>query len=332
MTGPNPHVRWTGQIPPPGSPTPPASPPPQPVAPPPPPSGNVMWSNQPVSPAPGSFGTAAPRPGWMHGRRMLCQNCGERGSGPFCTHCGEALAATSEAAGGILWEQLVTDRLHDLFALTKTLWLMLLQPTTLYRGLLQQHSLLAQVPFPLAPVWRLFTDRPQSVLHPMKFYLVAWGLTLFLTLLSPAEPSAPVIEQVSQWLGISEGAAEMIAEEVQLLLTMAGFAVGAYFLSKMLGGRISSGDVMRFSLYSSGITGVVSAAMAFDPENVVLLLTCLSLLVYLVFAMPFIVLPRLYGITRKQLLAAYVKATLASGAAVIGAMLAIFVLAAVVTA
>jgi hypothetical protein len=231
---------------------------------------------------------------------ITCRTCGAVDTGTFCSACGSHLAESgSGSTTGMLWEAVVQDRLHDVFTVLKTTWLILLHPVTFFRAVVQEDSHLPKASFPLSGLWRAVTPRPQTVNNPVQFLLLSIAATLLVRTLLGGEA-----EQAGAETPGVVNAFEAEFSLVGLLLLGGLYAAALHFIS---GRRIPVGEYMKFWMYCSGASNFITVGMVIapaDPQAVALVAICLFL--YIGLAMPYVVIPRLYPITRKQLFKAQV--------------------------
>ena len=105
---------------------------------------------------------------------VACPQCGFMGSGNYCSACGARLAK-DEGLGDEVGSKLVGPAIAALAAV-KTAWLVLLAPTSFFDSYFNNKTPLAELTFPLSPLWRRLSHKPQRVLGP--FECLASGLVL----------------------------------------------------------------------------------------------------------------------------------------------------------
>lgn len=275
----SPHVRWSNQDPPDPDPAPvtPTLSSPLPVNP------RVIWES----------GRPLPPPVIPPSALLLCPTCGNRDTGPRCSHCGEEMVPVAPTVSSSVMEHVVAEPLIELLALFKTSWLMLSSPIVFFGDVLVKNGGLANHPFFLAPVWRLVSKRPQKVLDPVKYLILAYGVTLFMGWI--AGGTAPHEEMnIPDW----------VWELIQVVSWVLVIALYSFALSLMLGGRIASAALTRFMLYLNGLlTMVLAFVTPFGSSENILALSGLLVLAVAI-GITYVVLPRLFGITRRHLFAA----------------------------
>ncbi|HEU0080091.1 MAG TPA: hypothetical protein VFQ76_20760, partial [Longimicrobiaceae bacterium] len=224
---------------------------------------------------------------------LLCPTCGNRDTGPRCSVCGEEMVPVAPTVSNSVMEHVIAEPLVEVMALLKTSWLMLTSPVLFFREVLVRNGFLASRPFFLAPLWRLVSKRPQKVLDPVKYLILAYGVTLFMSWVSGG--TAPHEE-----INIPDWAWELI----QVVTAVVMVALYSFALSLMLGGRIASAALTRFMLYLNGLVMAVLAFVSPFLASPPAVLAALLLVLHVIIVIPYVVLPRLFGITRKHLFAA----------------------------
>jgi hypothetical protein len=265
-------------------------------------------------PAPPARRLRVPRPRVPRPRTRqeggFCGNCGFKDTGHYCSRCGEPLHGTEESVMEILWSDLVEGPLHNLFALGKTCWLMLVHPHRFFHGVLRRQRGLAGFPFFLAPAWSRVSHKPHGVPNAVKYFVLTYTLALICAWVFGVNlvPEIPV-----DWF-LGRGAKLHSAFSEPLLLLFVVFAAWSYAVtvSKLLGGRIDAGILTRFMLYLNGFALIPFMGMAVAGEYRWVLLVCLLLWLYVLFVLPQVALPRLFGVSRSRLAMAQGGALLAN--------------------
>lgn len=244
----------------------------------------------------------------MFGVDVECENCGWSVRGRYCSNCGHK---PNEPAtiGTLLYEHLVEERLNDLFAFVKALWFLVVCPVHFFEGLLIRHSLLPNDRFFLSGAWRKVSHKIQDVADPVRFVGVCYGILLLLRLsrIIPEEHGiADLLKDAVEPMHMPALAtvlqSDLVKHEVDVIFVLVLVAVYAFSLSVILGERISTNDITRFFLYPNGILALVAGllpAFLTDEATALLLLGVMAYLLILTY----VVLPRLYHISRKRLLA-----------------------------
>jgi len=226
-----------------------------------------------------------------------CGNCGFDDSGHYCSRCGEPLHGTEESVLEILWSDLVEGPLHNLFALAKTSWLMLVHPHRFFHGVLLRQRGLASFPFFLAPAWSRVSHKPHGVPNAVKYFVLivslaaiaSWGFGVKLM------PNIPALF----WEG---SLPSLLTDTLFLLFVVFAAWMYAAAVSKLLGGRIETGVLTKFMLYLNGFAIIPFAGMAMaGTRHVWISLVCLAFWLYALFALPQVALPRLFRVERWRL-------------------------------
>jgi hypothetical protein len=238
-----------------------------------------------------------------------CGNCGFEDSGYYCSRCGEPLHGTRDTVLQILWSDLVEGPVHNLFALAKTTWLMLVRPRRFFDGVLRRQHGMTHVPFFLSPVWRRVSHRPHGVPNAVKYFVLIYTLIILSTWATGTNlaPSIPV--------PFRPGAVLPGAFSETLFLLFVVFAAGMYSkaVSMLLGGKIETETLTRFMLYLNGFALIpfVGISMTGTRHK----WACLASLVfwlYVLFVLPQRALPHIFGVSRKRLAAAQAGAAAAN--------------------
>jgi hypothetical protein len=247
----------------------------------------------------------------------VCGNCGFEDTGHYCSRCGEPLHGTEESVMEILWSDLVEGPLHNLFALGKTTWLMLVHPHRFFHGVLRRQRGLAGFPFFLAPAWRRVSHKPHGVPNAVKYFVLIYTLAVICSWVFGVNvfPEIPV-----PLLGKG---AELPGEFSEpLFLGFVVFSAWTYAaaVSKLLGGRIDTEVLTRFMLYLNGCALIPFVGMAVaGPRHPWIFFGCMLFWLYVLFLLPHVALPRLFGISRWRL-------GMAQGGAALANLLMVFVM------
>ncbi|HVG46209.1 MAG TPA: hypothetical protein VM890_15810 [Longimicrobium sp.] len=224
-----------------------------------------------------------------------CGNCGFEDTGHYCSRCGEPLHGTQDTVLEILWSDMVEGPLHNLFALGKTTWLILVSPRHFFSGVLKRQRGLTSFPFFLAPAWRRVSHKPHGVPNAVKYFFLiytlsfvgAWALGVDLF---PAIPfrgtTLPGTFTEALILALVVGAAWMYAAAV----------------SRLLGGRIDTEVLTKFMLYLNGFALIPLVGMAVAGiKHPWVFGAFLAGWLYALFVLPQTSLPKLFGISRARL-------------------------------
>jgi hypothetical protein len=247
----------------------------------------------------------------------VCGNCGFKDTGHYCSRCGEPLHGTEESVVEILWSDLVEGPLHNLFALGKTTWLMLVRPHRFFHGVLRRQRALASFPFFLAPAWSRVSHKPHGVPNAVKYFVLIYTLSLVASLAFGVNVRLEI-----PWQVFGEGV-ELPGEFSEpLFLAFVVFAAWTYAaaMSKLLGGRIDTEILTRFMLYLNGFALIPFVGMAMaGTEHLGIFLACMAFWLYVLFVLPQVALPRLFGVPRLRL-------AVAQGGAAVANLVLVFVM------
>jgi hypothetical protein len=245
-----------------------------------------------------------------------CGNCGFEDTGHYCSRCGEPLHGTQDTVLEILWSDMVEGPLHNLFALGKTTWLILLHPRHFFGGVLKRKRGLTSFPFFLAPAWRRVSHKPHGVPNAVKYFVLiytlgivggwAFGVDMFPTVHLPFGKYDKVLPG-------------LVSEPLILLLVVVAAWMYAAAVSRLLGGRIDTEVLTKFMLYLNGFALIPLVGMAVAGEgHLKLFLVCLGFWLYALFVLPQVALPELFGISRARLGFAQAGAAVANGVIIVG--------------
>ena len=239
-----------------------------------------------------------PRPRTRHeGGR--CGNCGFEDSGHYCSRCGETLHGTEDSVLEILWSDLVEGPLHNLFALGKTTWLMLVRPHRFFHGVLLRQRGLAGLPFFLSPAWSRVSHKPHGVPNAVKYFVLIYTLTV----VAAWAFDVSVFPEISA-LFLKDGTKLPGFFADPLFLGFVVFAAWMYAaaVSRLLGGAIETEVLTRFMLYLNGLALIPFVAMAVaGVQHLWVFLAALGFWLYVLFVLPQVALPRLFRIPRGRL-------------------------------
>lgn len=245
----------------------------------------------------------------------MCGNCGFHDTGHYCSRCGEPLHGIEEGVMEVFWSDMVEGPLHNLFALAKTTWLMLLHPHRFFHGVLRRQRALSGFPFFLAPAWRAVSHKPHGVPNAVKYFMLVFTLSA----VSSLAFGVRIVPEIPGWI-LGETLPGGFAESVFLLFMVVSVWTYAHVMSRLLGGRIDSEVLTRFMLYLNGFALIPFAGMGIagvDHQWIFLVFSLLWL--YVLFVLPQVALPRLFGVSRWRL-------AVAQGGAAVGNVLAVLVI------
>lgn len=98
--------------------------------------------------------------------RVNCQQCGAPVSGNYCSNCGAKLQEEGDLGKEL--NSKLEEPLTGGLALLKTAWLVLFAPSRFFASYFNAIEPLDGLSFPLTPLWRRLSDKPQHVLTPFK--------------------------------------------------------------------------------------------------------------------------------------------------------------------
>jgi hypothetical protein len=249
---------------------------------------------------------------------VACVHCGHLDSGTYCSACGQELADTHKPVLAEVWEHVVVDRMQDLRAFLSTAFMMVARPRRFFRTVMAGPARRAGHEFPQPAADPL---RPGLVQTPVKFILA------FITNVLASKAAGSAVTEIIPGLG---GLGDDVNVEFSLLLLMGYLGLYGLAFHWSTGRRISVEEAAVFNGYLTGANLLVMAVYAVTPKHLDLAAAAEILLVLHVgVVLPYVVLPRLYGFSKRRVLAAQVGAF--AGAAVM-AFLAVFVVALVQTA
>jgi hypothetical protein len=260
---------------------------------------------------------ATPRPPRQRTRRPggICGNCGFEDSGHYCSRCGEPLHGTEDTVLEILWSDLVEGPLHNLFALGKTTWLMLLHPQRFFDGVLRRQRGLSSFPFFLAPAWRRVSHKPHGVPNAVKYFVLLYTLTFVAAWLAGVDVAPQIRIPLRQGDAVLPGA---FAEPLVLAFVVAAAWMYAAAVSRLLGGRIETEMLTKFMLYLNGFALIPFVGMGVAGlHHPWIFFPCLAAWLYALFALPQVALPGMFGISRVRLGLAQAGAAVANGVLVV---------------
>lgn len=240
--------------------------------------------------------------------RGLCGNCGFADTGTYCSRCGEPLHGTRESVLKILWGELVEAPVHNGLALIKTTWLMLARPRRFFDGVLRRQHGMTHVPFFLAPLWRRVSNRPHGVPNAVKYFVLIYTL-------SAVGAWLVGVNALNEITTLFRGPGAMLPELIAdaLFLAFVVFAAWMYSraMSLLLGGKIDTDLLTRFMLYLNGFALIPLTGMSMaGTQHRVVFMVCLGFWLYVLFVLPQLALPRIFGISRMRLGFAQGAATL----------------------
>lgn len=255
-------------------------------------------SSIPANPAePQPPAAAAPRGASARLPGGHCGNCGFEDTGYYCSRCGEPLHGTRDTVLQIVWSDLVEGPIHNLFALIKTTWLILIRPRRFFDGVLRRQHGMTHVPFFLAPAWRRVSHKPHGVPNAVKYFVLIYTLTLLGAWAAGVNVVPPIPIPFRRDAVLPGTFAE------PLILMFVVFAAYLYSatMSRLLNKKIATELLTRFMLYLNGFALIPFVGMAVFRRTPWALVLCVLLWLYALFALPQVSLPHLFRISRWRL-------------------------------
>lgn len=229
---------------------------------------------------------------------VACAHCGHLDSGTYCSSCGKELAPTGKHVLSEVWEHLVVDRLEDLreYA-TTTAWL-ITRPVRFFRTAMAGPAQRANHVFP-EPVPQVLPRR--DVQSPVKYLVLSFIASVLSSKIMGVAPT-----------GLIPGLMEELNEEVTLLVLMAYLALYGISFHWSTGRRISVEEAAVFNGYLAGAGLLLLAFMGLAEKVPALVLAGFLVFLFVGVVLPYIVLPRLYAISKKRVLGAQIGSFVAS--------------------
>ena len=193
-----------------------------------------------------------------------------------------------------IWEMLVVDRVTDARAFATTMWLMVAKPVRFFRTVLARPAMRASHLFP-EPVPEALPKA--SVQSPVVFYVLSFVTAVLVGKITGQPFTAEIVK----------GLDDDFNNELSLLLVLVVFAVYGMIFRWTSGRRISTEEAAIVSGYTMGAATAIAALAGMVPGGE---MVGGFVSMYVVFGLPLIALPRLYGISRRRVLVAQVGAGL----------------------
>lgn len=239
---------------------------------------------------------------------IACAHCGHRASGTYCSACGKELVEDeNRTVAHEVWEMLVVDRLNDAREYAATTWHMVRHPVRFFATVLARPAARARHMFPEPappPVPRGLVQRPVT------YYVLSFVASLLLGKIVGAQASELI-----------PGLDDDFNNELLLLVMLLAFAVYGTVFRWTSGRRISAEEASIVSAYTMGastlVTGLSTALPWTGSAGGLVVL-------YLLSGIPLIVLPRLYGMSRRRVLASQGIAGFAAIAAMVLMILGLY--------
>jgi hypothetical protein len=217
---------------------------------------------------------------------VACAHCGHRDSGTYCSACGKELVEDeSRTVAHEVWELLVVDRLNDAKEYATTTWYLIRHPLRFFATVLARPAARAGHVFPDPAPQPL----PRGVVQrPVTFYLLSFLASVLVGKIVGVEATEFI-----------PGLDDDFNNELLLLLVLASFAVYGVVFRWTSGRRISTEEAAIVSAYTMGAGTMATSLSTAFPST----LTIVGLaILYLLSGIPLIVLPRLYGMSRRRVL------------------------------
>ncbi|MFL5387013.1 MAG: hypothetical protein ACJ8GN_31345 [Longimicrobiaceae bacterium] len=244
-----------------------------------------------------------------------CGNCGFEDTGHYCSRCGEALHGTRETVLEILWSDMVEGPLHNLFALGKTTWLILVHPHRFFNGVLRRQRGLTSFPFFLAPAWRRVSHKPHGVPNAVKYFVLLYTITFVGAWVFGVDVSPEIRIPFRGGQAVLPGA---VTDPLFLVFVVAAAWMYAAAVSRLLGGRIETEVLTKFMLYLNGFALIPFMGMTVaGTKHPWISLVCLLFWLYALFVLPQTALPGMFGVSRLRLGFAQAAAAVGNGVMIV---------------
>lgn len=245
-----------------------------------------------ITSTPHAVGATTPAP-----ELIACAHCGHLDSGTYCSGCGKPLVVDpNHTVAHEVWEMLVVDRLNDAREFGTTIGYLMARPVRFFRTVLARPAARAGHVFP-EPVPQPL--RPGAVQGPVTFYVLCFVTAILVGKVTGAQVTGEIIQ----------GLDDDFNNEIILLCLLVAFAVYGLAFRWASGRRISTEEAAIISGYTMGATTTLGTVLGMIPgADGPLMLVVL----YLIFGIPLIVLPRLYGMSRRRVVAAQLGAGFAA--------------------
>jgi hypothetical protein len=236
---------------------------------------------------------------------VACAHCGHRDSGTYCSACGKELVDDpNRTVAHEVWEMLVVDRLNDAREFAMTIWHLLVRPVTLFRMVLARAAARASHVFP-EPAPEAIPEpgrgalRPGSVQGPVTFYVLSFVTAILVGKITGAEVSGQLIS----------GLDDDFNNELTLLFILLALGVYGLVFRRASGRRISTEEAAIVSGYTMGAATALTAVLGVIPGGET---AAGFAALYLIVGVPLMVLPRLYGMSRRRVFGAQLAAGFAA--------------------
>lgn len=228
---------------------------------------------------------------------VACAHCGHLDSGTYCSACGKELVEdASRTVAHEVWDMLVVDRLNDAKEFGTTIAYLVARPLRFFRTVLARPAQRAAHVFP-EPVPQAL--RPGTVQGPVTFYVLCFVTSILVGKVTGTQVTGELIP----------GLDDDFNNELILLCLLVAFAVYGFAFRWASGRRISTEEAAIVSGYTMGATTALGTVLGMIPGAEVPLGI---LVLYILFGIPLLVLPRLYGMSRRRVIAAQLGAGFAA--------------------
>lgn len=231
---------------------------------------------------------AAPEP-------IACAHCGHLDAGTYCSGCGKPLVVDPDhTVAHEVWEMLVVDRLNDAKEFVTTIGLLLARPRRFFATVLARPAARAGHVFPEPAPQPL---RRGLVQGPVAFYVLSFVTAILVGKITGVQATGEVIP----------GLDDDFNNELILLFVLLAFGVYGITFRWASGRRISTEEAAIVSGYTMGASTALATLLGAVPGAQT---AAGFLALYLMIGVPLIVLPRLYALSRRRVLAAQAAAGL----------------------
>lgn len=224
---------------------------------------------------------------------VACAHCGHLDSGTYCSACGKELRDDpNRTVLHDVWEMVVVDRLNDAREFAATAWYMTARPLRFFRTTLARPAARASHVFP-EPVPETL---PKGIVQsPVVFYVLSFVTAVLVGKITGEPFTAEIVR----------GLDDDFNNELSLLLVLVMFGLYGMLFRLASGRRISAEEAAVVTGYTVGASTALNAICGMVPGGE---FAGGLLSLYLIFIVPLIVLPRLYGIRRPRVIAAQIVA------------------------
>ena len=224
---------------------------------------------------------------------VACAHCGHMDSGTYCSACGKELVEdASRTVAHDVWEMLVVDRLNDAKEYATTTWNLLAHPQRFFATVLARPAARAGHVFPEPAPQPLPRGRVQ---RPVTFYVLSFVTAILVGKITGVPVTGELVA----------GLDDDFNNEIILLFLLVAFAAYGVVFRWASGRRISSEEAAIVSAYTMGASTMLGSLSTAAPA---LGAGAGFLGLYLISGVPLIVLPRLYGMSRRRVLVSQVVA------------------------